>query len=117
MKMHVANFTKLTQTSQLCKVFKNQTTGICVDQAPNHFPLPRAGMKWGGNRDPPCSADTEPLTTRNPRKDYLTQMFISSPFLCLLRFQYNHTFSLCLWLLENNDYISNIQKPPELIAK
>ena len=61
MKMHVANFPKLTQTSQLCKVLLTQTTGICVNQAPNRFPLPRAGMKWGGNRDPPCSADTVPL--------------------------------------------------------
>ena len=87
------NFTKLIETSQLCKVFNNQKACICVDQAPNHFPLPRAGMKWGGNRDPPCSVDTKPLTTRNPRKDYLTQMFISFPFLCLLRFQYNCTFN------------------------
>ena len=31
-------------------------------------------------------------TTRNPRKDYLTQMFILSPLLRLLRFQYNHTY-------------------------
>ena len=30
------------------------------------------GMEWGGNRDPPCSADTEPLTTRHPRRDDLT---------------------------------------------
>ena len=36
------------------------------------------------NNDPPCSADTERLPTRNPRKDYLTQTFISSPILCLL---------------------------------
>ena len=36
------------------------------------------------HNDPLCSADTEQLPTRNPRKDYLAQTFISSPLLCLL---------------------------------
>ena len=41
------------------------------------------------NNDPPCSADTERLPTRNPRKDYLTETFILSPLLCLLCSQYS----------------------------
>ena len=56
-----------------------------------HNQIPHGGNAGSPNRDPPCSTDTEPLTTSNPRKDYLTQMFISSLFLCLLRFQYNRT--------------------------
>ena len=49
------------------------------------------GTTGSPDRDPPCSPDTKPLTTRNPSKDYLTQMFISSFLLCLLCFQYNRT--------------------------
>ena len=49
------------------------------------------GTTGSPDRDPPCSPDTKPLTTRNSSKDYLTQMFISSFLLCLLCFQYNRT--------------------------
>ena len=44
---------------------------------------------WRGSTG--FSAESTWTPTRNPRKDYLTQMFISSHFLCFLRFQYNRT--------------------------
>ena len=75
------------------------------------------GMKWGGIKDPPCSANTEPQTTRNPRKDYLMRMFILLPLLCLLCFQYNLPFSWGIRLQENTDYISTFGSPLKHIAK
>ena len=41
------------------------------------------------NIDPPSSADTEHLPTRNLSKDYLKEMFILSPVLCLPCLQSN----------------------------
>ena len=41
------------------------------------------------NSDPPFSANTDRLPTRNPRKDYLTETFILSLLLCLLCSQYS----------------------------
>ena len=58
-------------------------------------------MEWGGNRDPSCSADTELLTTRNPRRDYLT--FVERKLLVRLFHSsvssvYNIIFHFCVWL-------------------
>ena len=77
--MHEANFTSI----QVINILYRHK---CVDQALYYFSLPSAGMKKGGNKYPPFSAVTKPLTTRNPSKDYLMQIFTSSLLLCLLSF-------------------------------
>jgi hypothetical protein len=61
--------------------------------------LIHSGIRGSLNRDPPCSADTEPLTTRHPRRDDLT--FVEQElsvrlfhYLLFLRLQYNITYLL-----------------------
>ena len=58
--------------------------------------LIHSGIRGSLNRDPPCSADTEPLTTRHPRRDDSTFVEQNFQFVCftssgLLRLQYNIT--------------------------
>ena len=73
------------------------------------------------NNDPPCSADTERLPTRNPRKDYLTETFILSPLLCLLCSQYsipddilvfaNEQVSVCVTKARKSSYADSKAHP------
>ena len=56
--------------------------------------LIHSGIRGSLNRDPPCSADTEPLTTRHSRRDDLTLCNTNFQFVCstysrLLCLQYN----------------------------
>ena len=75
---------------------KSSGCGCCTNIYSFRYPLSIKNQFHGGttgspNRDPQCSANTKPLKTRNPGKDCMTQMFISSLLICLLCFQYNLT--------------------------
>ena len=81
---------------------------------PHHFTphskiLIKSGIRGSLNRDPPCSADTEPLTTRHPRRDDLTFVehelsvclfhFLSSPLL-LWKYQYQRETNILPWKVQ-----------------
>ena len=75
-------------------------------------------MEWGGNRDPPCSADTEPLTTRHPRRDDLTFVeqelsvrlfhFLSPPQFTILYYKMGYAPDTIIPVLFYEQFLSGV---------